>query len=152
MYPHGYCCYFTLKRINEQRKLPWMSGAGVMHAAIAHENTFAQNITFDVNPGEVFIATRGLLFFNHNIQCVPNVFLQSFTSSDTGALNTIGALAALRDSGATGEAPIIASGAAEVKASPQMKFASDQACLNRCGFPETAGGAWRWPGRPPRRL
>jgi hypothetical protein len=108
-----------------------------MDAGIAQENTFAQNITFDVNPGEVFIAPRGLIHYNHNTQCTPNVFLQSFTSSDPGALNIIGALAALRDSGAAGEAAIIASGAEEVDASPQMAFALDQACLTRCGFEET---------------
>jgi hypothetical protein len=108
-----------------------------MDAGIAQENTFAQNITFDVNPGEVFIAPRGLLHFNHNTQCTPNVFIQSFTSSDPGALNIIGALAALRDSGLAGEAAIIASGAEEVEASQQMAFALDKACLNGCGFPET---------------
>jgi hypothetical protein len=108
-----------------------------MDAGIAQENTFAQNITFDVNPGEVFIAPRGLLHYNHNAQCEPNVFLQSFTSSDPGALNIIGALAALGDSGAAGEAAILASGADMVEASPQMAFALDQACLGRCGFDET---------------
>jgi hypothetical protein len=108
-----------------------------MDAGIAQENTFAQNITFVVNPGEVFIAPRGLMHYNHNNQCEPNVFIQSFTSSDPGALNIIGALPALRDSGAAGEAAILASGAEEVEASPQMAFALDQVCLKRCGFPET---------------
>jgi hypothetical protein len=108
-----------------------------MDAGIAQENTFAQNITFDVNPGEVFIAPRGLVHFNHNSQCTPNVFLQSFTSSDPGALNIIGALAALRDGSAAGEAAIIASTADLVEASPQGTFALDQACLSKCGFPET---------------
>jgi hypothetical protein len=106
-----------------------------MDAGIAQENTFAQNITFDVNPGEVFIAPRGLIHHNHNRQCFPNVFLQTFTSSDPGALNIINALAAMRDGSEAGEAAILASGAESVNASPQAAFALDQVCLKECGFP-----------------
>ena len=65
-----------------------------MDAGISQENGAAQDITFDVGPGEVFVVPQGLLHYNHNDQCFPNVFLQSFTSSDPGALNVIGALAA----------------------------------------------------------
>ncbi|NJR42359.1 MAG: cupin domain-containing protein [Akkermansiaceae bacterium] len=68
-----------------------------MDAGISQENGSAQDITFEVAPGEVFVVPQGLMHHNHNVQCTPNVFLQSFTSSDPGALNVIGALAALRD-------------------------------------------------------
>jgi hypothetical protein len=108
-----------------------------MDAGIAQENTFAQNITFTVSPGEVMIAPRGLVHYNHNSQCIPNAFTQTFTSSDPGALNIINALAALRASGPAGEAAIIASGAESVDASPQAAFALDPVCLKKCGFPET---------------
>ena len=108
-----------------------------MDAGISQENGAAQDITFDVNPGEVFVVPQGLLHYNHNAQCFPNVFLQSFTSSDPGALNVIGALAAMNAGSDAGAAAILASGAELVEASPQGAFALDQACLKRCGFPTT---------------
>ena len=108
-----------------------------MDAGISQENGAVQDITFDVGPGQVFVVPQGLLHHNHNDQCFPNVFLQSFTSSDPGALNVIGALAAMRDGSDAGEAAIIASGAELVEASPQGAFALDRACLKRCGFPAT---------------
>jgi hypothetical protein len=108
-----------------------------MDAGIAQENGAAQNITFQVGPGEVFVAPQGLLHHNHNRQCFPNVFLQSFTSSDPGALNVIGALAALNAGGEAGAAAITASGANSIMASPQGAFALDQACLKKCGFEAT---------------
>jgi hypothetical protein len=108
-----------------------------MDAGISQENGAAQNITFEVAPGEVFVVPQGLLHHNHNRQCFPNVFLQSFTSSDPGALNVIGALAALNAGGEAGAAAIAASNAAGVIASPQGVFALDQACLKECGFPES---------------
>lgn len=78
---------------------------------------------------------QGLLHFNHNQQCFPNVFFQSFNDADPGALNVIGALAALGDNKPNGAAAIVASGADGVMASPQGAFALDQACLKRCHFP-----------------
>jgi hypothetical protein len=110
--------------------------AGTMDAGVAQENTFLQNITFEVKPGQVFIAPQGLLHYNHNNQCRPLAYLQTFNSADPGALNVINALAALRDGSAAGEAAIIASGADLVEASMQQAFALDQACLKRCGLPE----------------
>jgi hypothetical protein len=107
-----------------------------MDAGIIQENTFAQNITFEVNPGEVFIAPRGLIHHNHNRQCYPNVFFQSFTSSDPGAINIVSALAAMRDGGEAGEAAIFASGAESVVGSMLMAFGLDPVCLKECGFPE----------------
>ena len=108
-----------------------------MDAGISQENGAAQDITFEVGPGQVFVVPQGLLHHNHNDQCFPNVFLQSFTSSDPGALNVIGALAAMRDGSDAGEAAIIASNAELIEASPQGAFALDRACLKRCGFPTT---------------
>ena len=108
-----------------------------MDAGISQENGAAQDITFDVNHGEVFVVPQGLLHQNHNAQCFPNVFLQSFTSSDPGALNVIGALAAMNAGSDAGAAAILASGAQLVETSPQGAFALDQACLKRCGFPTT---------------
>lgn len=108
-----------------------------MDAGIAQENGAAQDITFDVNPGEVMVVPQGLLHYNHNAQCHPNVWFQTFTSSDPGALSVTGALAALADSGDAGAAAIVASNADGVMASPQGAFALDQVCLKRCGFPET---------------
>ena len=108
-----------------------------MDAGISQENGAAQDITFEVGPGEVFVVPQGLMHHNHNRQCVPNVFLQSFTSSDPGALNVIGALAALGAGSDAGAAAIAASGAQYIEASPQGAFALDQACLKHCGFPET---------------
>ena len=105
-----------------------------MDAGISQENGAAQDITFDVGPGEVFVVPQGLLHHNHNAQFELNVFLQSFTSFDPDALNVIGALGAGSDAGA---AAIAASGADSVEASPQGAFALDQACLKRCGFPAT---------------
>ena len=111
--------------------------AGIMDAGISQENGAAQDITFDVNPGEVFVVPQGLMHHNHNRQCFPNVFLQSFTSSDPGALNVIGALAALGEGSEAGAAAIAASGAESIMPSPQGAFALDQACLKHCGFPKT---------------
>jgi hypothetical protein len=108
-----------------------------MDAGISQENGAAQNITFEVAPGEVFVVPQGLLHHNHNRQCFPNVFLQTFTSSDPGALNVIGALASLNGAGDAGAAAIAASGASSIAASPQGAFALDQACLKKCGFPES---------------
>jgi mannose-6-phosphate isomerase-like protein (cupin superfamily) len=110
---------------------------GIMDAGIAQESGAAQDITFDVNPGEVFVVPQGLLHHNHNAQCTPNAFLQSFTSSDPGALNVIGALAAMGAGSDAGAAAIAASGADLVEASAESAFALDQACLKRCGFPAT---------------
>ena len=110
-----------------------------MDAGISQENGFAQDITFEVAPGEVFVVPQGTLHHNHNNQCFPNVFLQSFSSSDPGALNVIGALPAMRDGSKAGAAAIMASGAELVDPSPQGAFALDEACLKRCGFP--ASGA-----------
>jgi hypothetical protein len=108
-----------------------------MDAGIAQENTFAQNITFDVHPGEVFVVPRGLVHHNHNPQCFPNAFIQTFSSSDPGAINIINALAALRVGSEAGAAAINASGAQSVLASPLAAFALDQDCLKKCGFPDT---------------
>jgi oxalate decarboxylase/phosphoglucose isomerase-like protein (cupin superfamily) len=110
---------------------------GIMDAGIAQESGAAQDITFDVNPGEVFVVPQGLLHHNHNAQCTPNAFLQSFTSSDPGALNVIGALAAMGAGSDAGAAAIAASGADLVEASAESAFALDQACLKRCGSPAT---------------
>jgi Cupin len=111
--------------------------AGTMDAGIAQENMSRQNITFQVKPGQVFVAPKGLLHYNHNNQCHPNVYLQTFNSADPGALNVIGALAALRDGSAAGKAAIIASNAEFVEASPEMAFAIDDVCMKRCGYPDT---------------
>ena len=111
--------------------------AGTMAAGIAQENGAAQDITFDVGPGEVFVVPQGLMHYNHNDQCEPNAFFQTFTSADPGAINVVGALAALRDGSAAGAAAITASNAATVDVSPEGGFALDQACLKRCGLPET---------------
>ena len=108
-----------------------------MDAGISQENGAAQDITFDVNPGEVFVVPQGLMHHNHNTQCFPNVFFQSFISSDPGAINVIGALAATNAGSDAGAVAILASGAQLVEASPQGAFALDQACLKRCGFPTT---------------
>ena len=108
-----------------------------MDAGISQENGAAQNITFRTGPGEVFVVPQGLLHHNHNAQCTPNVFLQSFTSSDPGAINIIGALAAMHVAGGAGTAAIQASGAQLVEDSPQGAFALDQVCLKNCGFPDT---------------
>ena len=105
-----------------------------MSAGVAQENGNLQNITFDVNPGETFVVPQGLLHYNHNQECFPNVFFQSFDSADGGALNVIGALAAFNDAGGDGAAAILASNAAEIAGSEQGAFALDQACLARCGF------------------
>ena len=108
-----------------------------MDAGISQENGVAQDITFEVAPGEVFVVPQGLLHYNHNRQCVPNVFFQSFTSADPGAINVINALAALRDGSEAGAAAIAASGADLIESSPLGAFALDQACLKMYGFPET---------------
>jgi len=113
------------------------SRAGQMSAGISQENGNAQDITLEINPGETFVVPQGLLHYNHNQECVPNVFFQSFDSADPGALNVIGALAAFNDAGGDGAAAMLASGADSIRASPQGAFALDQQCLKRCGFPET---------------
>ena len=64
----------------------------------------------------------GLLHFNHNKECTPLVFTQSFNSADPGALNVIGALAAF--SGTAGES--VAASNFTAGASPQKAFALDQ--------------------------
>jgi hypothetical protein len=107
-----------------------------MDAGIAQENMSRQDITFQVKPGQVFVAPQGLLHYNHNNQCTPLVYLQTFNSADPGALNVIGAIAALRDGSAAGKAAIIASNAEFVEESPEMAFAIDHACMERCGYPE----------------
>ena len=103
-----------------------------MDAGVAQENGALQNITIKINPGEVFVVPQGLLHHNHNQQCEPNVFLQSFSNSDPGALNVIGALAAFNDVGGDGRLAMKASGAQSIRASPQGTFALDQKCLRRC--------------------
>ena len=108
-----------------------------MSAGIAQENGGAQNITFNVAPGEVFVVPQGLLHFNANRQCVPNVFLQTFNSADPGALNVINAMAALGAAGPDGAAAIQASGAAGIMTSPLGAAALDQACLASCHLPAT---------------
>ena len=110
---------------------------GIMDAGISQENGAAQDITFEVNPGEVFVVPQGLLHHNHNNQCIPNVYLQSFTSSDPGALNVINALATMRDGSDAGFDAIKASGAVDIVGSDLAAFQLDQHCLKRCGFPET---------------
>ena len=122
--------------------------AGTMDAGISQENGAAQDITFEVGPGEVFVVPQGLMHYNHNQQCVPNIFFQSFTSADPGAINVINALAALRDSGAPGAAAILASGAELIEASPLGAFGLDQACLARCGWPSTGAPGNGLPGLP----
>ena len=106
-----------------------------MSAGIAQENGNLQNITFDVNPAEVFVVPQGLLHYNHNQECTPNVFFQSFSDSDPGAINVIGALAAFNNAGGDGAAAILASGANKI-IDPKGAFALDQQCLKRCGFPK----------------
>lgn len=67
----------------------------------------------------------GLLHFNHNNQCTPLVFTQTFNSADPGALNVVGALAALSGTaGASIQASNVTAGA-----SPQKAFALDQVAL-----------------------
>jgi hypothetical protein len=111
--------------------------AGKMSVGIAQENLALQNITLTINPGEVFMAPQGLLHYNHNQQCEPNAFFQTFDSADPGVLNVIGALADFADDKGDGAAAMLASNAASVMASPQKAFALDQACLKRCHFPPT---------------
>jgi hypothetical protein len=65
-----------------------------MSTGIDQESGALQNITFKVKPGEVFIAPQDLFHYNHNQECVPNAFFQTFDTPDTGTLNVIGALAA----------------------------------------------------------
>ena len=89
-----------------------------------------------MNPAETFVVPQGLLHYNHNQECVPNVFYQSFSDSDPGALNVIGALAAFNNAGGDGAAAILASGADQI-VDPKGAFALDQQCLKRCGFPKT---------------
>jgi hypothetical protein len=106
-----------------------------MSAGIAQENGALQNITLAINAAETFVVPPGLLHYNHNQECVPNVFFQSFSNSDPGALNVIGALAAFNAEGGDGPAAMLASGAASIVATPQGAFTLDGACLKRCGFP-----------------
>eukprot|EP00892_Ulva_mutabilis_P012392 jgi/Ulvmu1/9525/UM053_0013.1 len=109
--------------------------SGVMDAGISQENGVAQDITFEVGPGEVFLVPQGLMHYNFNARCEPNFFTQTFTSSDGGAINVVGALAALRDGSASGAEAIAASGAGLVSSSPQGSFALSAECLKRCGLP-----------------
>ena len=108
-----------------------------MNAGISQENGGAQDIVFDVNPGEVFTVPQGLMHFNHNQECFPNVFFQTFNNADPGALNVVGALAALKGNKPNGRAAIKASGAARIRASPFGAFGLDKKCLKRCGFPRS---------------
>jgi len=114
-----------------------------MSAGIAQENGSAQNITFPVEVGEVFVAPQGLLHFNHNQECHANAFFQSFNSNDPGAVNVINALANLGMANADGAAAIKASTAEGVMVSappPDMKpsaFGLDKHCLMRCNLPDT---------------
>lgn len=64
----------------------------------------------------------GLLHFNHNKQCTPLVFTQTFNSADPGALNVVGALAALSSTAGSS----IAASNVTAGASPQKAFALDQ--------------------------
>ena len=96
----------------------------------------AQNITFSVSPGEVFIAPQGLMHYNHNQECHGLAFLQFFNSNDAAALNVINALAAL-GMVPDGKAAIRASTAEGVKKSDFGAFALDHACLKRCHLPAT---------------
>ena len=106
--------------------------AGIMDAGISQENGAAQDITIKINPGEVFVVPQGLLHYNHNAQCEPNVFFQSFSNSDPGALNVIGALAAFNDDGRDARAAMRASGAESIRPAAQGAFALDEKCLRRC--------------------
>jgi hypothetical protein len=110
-----------------------------MSGGIAQENMALQNITIKINPGEVFMVPQGLLHYNHNRECHPNAFFQSFDGSDPGALNVIGALAAFNAAGDDSATAMLASNAAEVTASLQMAFALDPACIKHCGFDPMAG-------------
>ena len=130
-------CGILLPHIHQRANEFYSVIFGNMDAGISQENGAIQDITFDVGPGEVFVVPQGLMHHNHNDQCIPNVFLQSFSSSDPGALNVINALAAMRDGSDAGYAAIQASGADLIEASPLGAFALDQQCLKRCGFPET---------------
>jgi Cupin len=108
-----------------------------MDAGIAQENGALQNITLQINPGEVFVVPQGLLHYNHNRQCIPNAFFQTFNSADPGALTVTSALKALNDSGEAGAAAALASTTDQVMAGiANGAFALDQACLKECGFPE----------------
>ena len=108
-----------------------------MSAGVAQENGALQNITIPINPGEVFVVPKGLLHFNHNQECEPLVFLQTFNNADPGAINMIDAFAAFNGAGEDGRLAIEASGAQSVEASPQGAFGLDQKCLKRCKLPET---------------
>jgi Cupin len=108
-----------------------------MDAGIAQENGALQNITLQINPGEVFVVPQGLLHYNHNRQCTPNAFFQSFNSADPGALTVTNALAALKASGEAGAAAALASTTDQVMKSDFAAFALDQECLAHCDFPET---------------
>jgi Cupin len=91
-----------------------------------------------VLPGEVFVVPQGLLHHNHNAQCTPAVFVQTFSSSDPGALYVIGALAALNVGSDAGAAAMLASGVTLMDTSTLgAATALDQVCLKTCGFPAT---------------
>ena len=123
--------------------------AGVMSAGIAQENgpDSAQNVTFSVAPGEVFIAPQGLLHYNHNQECSGLAFLQFFNSNDAAAVNIINALAALGKV-PYGDAAIRASTADSIKASEFMAFALDPVCLETCHFPATGAPGDGFDGVP----
>lgn len=130
-------CSILLPHVHQRANEFYSVLFGTMDGGVSQENGAAQDITFDVNPGEVMVVPQGLLHHNHNAQCTPNVWLQSFSSSDPGALNVVGALAAMGDGSDAGLAAMKASGTDLVEASPQGAFALDQKCLKRCHFPAT---------------
>lgn len=82
---------------------------------------------------------QGLLHYNHNQECEPNIFFQSFDNADGGAINVIGALAAFSAAGGDALAAMRSgdTGAADLMPAAQGSFALDQACLKRCGLPST---------------
>jgi len=130
-------CSVLLPHVHQRANEFYSVLFGTMDAGVSQENGAAQDITFKVEPGEVMTVPQGLLHHNHNAQCTPNVWLQTFSGADPGALNVVGALAAMADGGDAGAAAIHASGAAQVHASPQGAFALDQQCLKRCHLPST---------------
>eukprot|EP00892_Ulva_mutabilis_P001903 jgi/Ulvmu1/11713/UM008_0124.1 len=122
---------------------------GTMDAGISQENGAAQDITFEVAPGEVFVVPQGLVHYNHNSRCEPNLFTQTFSSADGGAINLVGALAALRDGSTAGAAAIEASGATGLNPGDLGSFALDAACLARCDLPASGAPGDGLQGLPP---
>lgn len=130
-------CSILLPHVHQRANEFYSVIFGTMDGGISQENGAAQDITFQVEPGEVMVVPQGLLHHNHNAQCTPNVFLQTFSSSDPGAINVVGALAAMGDGSDAGLEAMKASGTDRVDASPQGAFALDQKCLKECHFPDT---------------